>query len=121
MYIIRKKDNQLDGAKREEIFRCIEDSIEDSDRIIASLVDYSSELNLRPEQCTPKSLVLHALSNIQVPDRLKIINNATDDVKMFLDVQRMEKVFASIIKNAIDATPEKGIIQIQSMLKGAEY
>ena len=30
----------------------------------------------------------------------------------------MEKVFASIIKNAIDATPEKGIIQIQSTLKG---
>jgi len=25
MYIIRKKDNQLEGAKKEEIFRCIED------------------------------------------------------------------------------------------------
>ncbi len=117
IYIIRKKDNQLEWAKKEEIFGWIENSIEDSNRIIASLVDYSSELNLRLEQCTPKSLVLHALSNIQVPDRLNIINNATDDVKMFLDAQRMEKVFASIIKNAIDATPEKGIIQIQSMLK----
>jgi signal transduction histidine kinase len=30
----------------------------------------------------------------------------------------MEKVFTSIIKNAIDAMPEKGIIQIQSTLKG---
>jgi len=30
----------------------------------------------------------------------------------------MEKVFASIIKNAIDASPEKGSIKIQSMLKG---
>jgi PAS domain S-box-containing protein len=118
IYIIRKKDNQLEGAKREEIFGWIENSIEDSDRIITSLIDYSSELNLQPEQCTPKSLVLHALSNIQVPDRLNIINNATDDVKMFLDAQRMEKVFASIINNAIDASPEKGIIQIQSILKG---
>ena len=118
IYIIRKKDNQLAEAKREEIFGWIEDAIEDSNRIITSLVDYSSELNLQPEQCTPKSLVLHALSNIQVPDRLNIINNATDDVKMFLDAQRMEKVFASIIKNAIDASPEKGIIKIQSMLKG---
>jgi PAS domain S-box-containing protein len=118
IYLIRKKDNQLAGAKREEVFGWIEDAIEDSNRIITSLVDYSSELNLQPEQCTPKSLVLHALSNIQVPERLNIINNVTDDVKMFLDVHSMEKVFASIIKNAIDASPEKGCIKIQSMLKG---
>ena len=118
IYLIKKKDNPLSEAKREEVFGWIEDAIEDSNRIITSLVDYSSELNLQPEQCTPKSLVLHALSNIQVPDHLNIINNATDDVKMFLDVQSMEKVFASIIRNAIEASPEKGSIKIQSMLKG---
>jgi PAS domain S-box-containing protein len=117
IYII-KKDNQLKGAKREEIFGWIENSIEDSNRIITSLVDYSSELNLQPEQCTLKSLVLHALSSIQIPHHLNIINNATDEVKMFLDTRGMEKVFASIIKNAIDASPEKGSIKIQSMLKG---
>jgi signal transduction histidine kinase len=118
IYFIKKKDNQLTGAKREEVFGWIEEAIEDSNRIITSLVDYSSELNLQPEQCSPKSLVLHALSHVQVPDRLSIINNATDDIKMFLDIQSMEKVFASLIKNAIEASPEKGIIKIQSMLKG---
>jgi PAS domain S-box-containing protein len=117
IYLLKKKDNQLAEAKKEEVFGWIEDAIEDSNRIITSLVDYSSELNLQPEQCTPKSLVLHALSKIQIPDRLNIINNATDEVKMFLDAQNMEKVFASIIKNAIDASPEKGSIKIQSMLK----
>ncbi len=118
IYLIKKKDYQLTGSKREEVIGIIEDAIEDSNRIINSLVDYSSDLNLQPEQCTPRSLVLHALSNIQVPEHLRIINNATDDVKMFLDVQSMEKVFASIIRNAIEASPEKGSIEIQSMLNG---
>ncbi len=118
IYLIRKKDKTLAEAKKEEIFRVIENAIEDSNRIITSLVDYASELNLRPEQCTPKSLTLHALSNIQVPDHLNVINNTTDDVKMLLDVQSMEKVFASIIKNAIEASPESGSIKIQSVLKG---
>ncbi len=36
---------------------------------------------------------------------------------MFLDAPRIEKVFANIIKNAIDAQPEKGIIKIQNVLK----
>ena len=95
----------------------MDNAIEDSDRIINSLIDYSSQLYLQPEQCTPKSLIQHALSNIQVPERLNIINNTSDRIKMFLDVQRMEKVFSSIIKNAIDASPEKSSIEIKSMLK----
>ena len=118
IYLIKKKDYQFSGAKRKEVIGIIEEAIEDSNRIINSLVDYSSDLNLQPEQCTLKSLVLRALSNIQVPDHLNIVNNATDDVKMFLDVQSMEKVFASIIRNAIEASPEKGSIEIQSILKG---
>ncbi len=118
IYLIRKKDNPLAESKKEEVFGWIEDAIEDSNRIITSLVDYSSELNLRPEQCTSKSLALYALSNIQVPDHLSIINNTTDDVKMFLDVQSMVKVFTSIIKNAMEASPENGIIKIESILKG---
>ncbi len=118
IYLIKKKDKPLSEAKKGEVIGIIEDAIEDSNRIINSLVDYSSELNLQPEQCTAKSLVLHALSNIQLPDHINIINNATDDVKMFLDAQSMEKVFASIIKNAIEASPEKGSIKIQNMLKG---
>ena len=118
IYLIRKKDSKLSEAKKGEVFGWIEDAIEDSNRIITSLVDYSSELNLQPDQCTPKSLTLHALSNIQVPNHLNIINNTTDDVEMFLDVQSMEKVFTNIIKNAIEASPENGSIEIQSLLKG---
>ncbi len=72
---------------------------------------------MQPEQCTPNSLVLHSLSAIQVPDRINIINDATSENKMFLDAQRIEKVFTSIIKNAVDAQPEKGIIKIQNVLK----
>ena len=117
VYIMKKKSERLSETERNATLATMENAIEDADRIITSLADYSSELFLQPEQCTPKSLVLHALSAIQVPDRITIINNATDDVKMFLDAPRLEKVFASIIKNAVDAQPEKGIIKIQSVLK----
>ena len=116
VYIIRKKSERLTETERNATLATMEDAIEDSDRIISSLVDYASELFLQPEQCTPKSLILHALSTIRVPDRINIINNATDDTKMFLDAPRLEKVFASIIKNSVDAQPEKGIITIQCVL-----
>ena len=117
VYILKKKSGRLTETEMHATLATMDIAIEDSDRIISSLVDYSSELFLQPEQCTPKSLVLHSLSAIQVPDRLNIINDAMDETKMFLDAPRVEKVFASIIKNAIDAQPEKGIIKIQNVLK----
>ena len=117
VYIMRKKSERLTETERNATLATMESAIEDSNRIISSLIDYSSELFLQPQQCTPKSLVLHALSAIQIPDRINIINDATDDIKMFLDAPRLEKVFANIIKNAVDALPEKGIIKIQNVLK----
>jgi PAS domain S-box-containing protein len=120
VYILKKKSGRLTETEMNATLATMDIAIEDSDRIISSLVDYSSELFLQPEQCTPKSLVLHALSAIQVPDRINIINDVKDDIKVFLDAPRLEKVFASIIKNAIDAQPEKGIIKIQNVLKERE-
>jgi signal transduction histidine kinase len=38
---------------------------------------------------------------------------------LFLDGAKMEKVFASIIQNAIDATPEKGTLELQSSVIGS--
>jgi len=117
VYLLKKKSERLTETERNKILETMETAIEDSNRIVTSLVDYSSELRLQPEQCTPKSLVLHALSKVQVPDRISIVNQATEDFNMFLDAPRIENVFASIIKNAIDATPEKGVIQIGSTVK----
>jgi signal transduction histidine kinase len=93
-------------------------AVEDSNRIVTSLVEYSSELILEPKQCTPKSLTHNALLSIQVPDRINIINQTTDEVKFYSDTQKIEKIFTHIVKNAIEAIPEKGHIQIMSQIRG---
>lgn len=120
VYFLRTKGNKVTDADREMILEVIDKAIEDSNRIINSLVDYSSELRLQLDKCTPKSLLLNALSKIQVPERISILDHTADDLEMFLDAPKMEKVFASIIKNAIDATPEKGTIEIRSALLGSD-
>jgi PAS domain S-box-containing protein len=116
LYILKKKSDRLTESEKGKILEIMAVAVEDSNRIVTSLVDYSSELILQPEQCTPKSLVMHALSKVQVPDRINVINQINDDVTMFLDAPRIENVCVSLIKNAIEATPEKGSIQIQSAI-----
>jgi len=94
-------------------------AVEDSDRIVTSLVEYSSELILEPGQCTPKSLILNAFSKIEVPDRINIVNQTTDELEFYTDTQKIEKMLGHIIKNAMEATPEKGDIQITNKINGS--
>jgi PAS domain S-box len=119
VYLLKKNGNRLSELERNKILETMNTAVEDSDRIVTSLVEYSNELILEPEQCTLNSLIMNALSKIQVPDRINIVNQPTDDFKFFLDAQKIEKVFVNIIKNAIDAIPQKGDIQIMSEIKGS--
>jgi PAS domain S-box-containing protein len=119
-YFLRTKGDKVSDADREMILAMMDNAIEDSNRIINSLIDYSRELRLQLDKCTPKSLMLNALSKIQVPKRISILDHTTDGLEMFSDAPQMEKVFASIVQNAIDAIPEKGTIEIQSDLIGSD-
>ena len=119
VYLVKKKGNKITEEDRAEILRIIEVAIEDSNRIVTSLIEYSSELLLTPELCTPKSLVADALSKIQVPSHINLQNEASDETKMLLDTTRLESVFAGIIQNAMQAMPEKGALHLKSCVDGS--
>jgi PAS domain S-box-containing protein len=116
-YYLQKKGDKLTGAEREALVEAIDMAVDDSDRIITSLVEYSSDLCLSSDNCTVKSLLTGALANISVPGRITIIDNTTDEFELELAVPEMERVFASLIQNAIEAIPEKGTVEIKSIQK----
>jgi PAS domain S-box-containing protein len=119
IYMIKKKNDQMPADDRTKICEWIEYAIEDSDRIITSLVDYSSDLQLQLEQCTPKSLTNDALLKAKVPKSIDVINLSTNEIKMFVDAAKIQNAFASIIQNSVEAISENGEIQISSGLRDA--
>lgn len=113
-YFLRKKGDNLTEADRNTILGLIDNAVEDSNRIINSLFDYSRDLRLEMENCTPKRLLLSAMSRAQVPDRITILDHTADEPELSLDMAKMESVFISIIQNAVDAIAEKGTIEVRS-------
>jgi signal transduction histidine kinase len=118
IFLLKKSSNRLTDLDRNKILDTMNTAVEDSDRIITSLVEYSSELILEPAQSTPKSLTLNALSKIQIPNRINIVNQTTDELRFYSDTQKIEKIFGHLIRNAIEAISEKGEIQIMNAIKG---
>ncbi len=114
IYLVKKKGNRITEKERMDILKIIDVAVEDSNRIVTSLIEYSNEMLLTPELITPKQLVSNALSKLTVPSHIIIRNNALDETPTLLDAVYMEKTFVAILWNAIQATTEKGTITIEA-------
>jgi signal transduction histidine kinase len=112
-YLKMKQGSSLD-VKGKEMLEIIDKSVEHADKIVDNLLEYSKEINLEIEECSPKSLMDYILLMVQIPNRIRILDRAQDEPTIWVDTSKIEKVFINIIKNAIDAMPEKGTLEVSS-------
>ena len=118
-YFLKMKGDKLTEADIKKISKLIDNAVEDSNRIISALIDYASDLHLEVSMCTPKSLLSGALLKVQIPNRIEVLDRLQEEPEFFADAGKIENVFTRIIANAVEAMPEKGILEIRSILKGS--
>lgn len=114
-YYLKKKyfSNTEDNGKA--MIEIIDKSIEHANRIINDLLDYSREIRLELTECTPQTLLSDALSIVTVPDGMKVTNFTSNEPVLQADVNKIERVFINLIKNAFDAMPNGGTLEIRSL------
>lgn len=112
-YLKTKTNTATDDASR-AILENIETCIERSNKIINDLIEYSQTMYLDLVETTPKSLIDNALAQIIVPDNITVVNQSNTYPALNVDSERIEKSFTSIIKNAVDAMPNGGVLTIRS-------
>jgi signal transduction histidine kinase len=62
-------------------------------------------------------MVDEALTRLQIPQGISVINHAEDEPRMNVDRDKMLRVFTNLIKNAFDAMPNGGELTIKSEKK----
>jgi len=117
-YYLNRKRGMLMDAKEKSMFEVIDKSVDHANKIINNLLEYSKEINLEIEECTPKSLIDYVLLMTQIPDSVKIHDQTQDQPTMWVDSNKMERVFINLIQNAIDAMPMGGKLDICSRQVG---
>jgi PAS domain S-box-containing protein len=113
-YFMKSKYAQNLDATGQEMLSTIDKSIDYSNKIINDLLDYSRDIKLELVETTPKALLKSALSLIEVPEKIKVVD-MTEDLPAFrADVGKMSRVFMNIINNAVDAMPKGGTLTVTS-------
>ncbi len=117
-YYLKRKGNSCSSEDRDRMLEVINNDVQRSNKIITDLIEYSSELFLEPESCSPKSLVAGALSNVQIPSSVAVVDYVSEEPKLQADIAKIQRAFTAIIKNAVEAMPNGGTLEIVSRQDG---
>jgi PAS domain S-box-containing protein len=118
MYYLEKNLDKHANGKMQEMIVLIRKNVTYSNKIINDLTDYSRELVLELNENNPKIIIKEALAAVDIPESIQLVNLAKNRPKMSIDPQKITRTFVSIIKNAIDAMPERGTLKIESIKVG---
>jgi len=108
----------LDEAKTDDPMRedlkLIVDQAARCKKIVAGLLNFARKNQVNHQQVNIKDLVTHSLESLIIPEKVKI--SIADDMTSpdgMLDSEQMMQVITNLIKNAFDAMPQGGSIDIK--------
>ncbi|MEM2969287.1 MAG: ATP-binding protein, partial [Candidatus Bathyarchaeia archaeon] len=113
-YYLKTKYGAKLGVKGKEMLETIEKAIENSNKIINDLLEYSQDLKLDCTEGSLKSILQDALSRVNIPEQIRVVDATDAGLKFKGDMEKMSNVFVRIIQNAVDAMPMGGTLTIKS-------
>jgi len=113
-YYLKKKTGTKLNEKEKEMIVTIERSVDNSNKIISELLDYSREINLNRSVADPESLLKETLTLLEFPEKITLVNSTQKEPKFTADKDKMQRVFVNLIRNALDAMPNGGTLTIKS-------
>jgi two-component system sporulation sensor kinase A len=113
-YYLKGKIKADPNPKTHEMLELIDDCIDQSNKIVNDLLEYSRTVKLELSQNTPSVFIKYALSTVQIPQNITVLHQDSEDKPVSFDSPKMQRVFMNIIKNAFDAMPKGGTLNIAS-------
>ena len=116
-YLRRKLDDKLTPDEK-NMFESIDKNIGYSNKIINDLLDYSSyysnEVKLELSPASPKTLMKAARALADQPQNITLVDETKDSPQFYVDEVKICRSFINILKNAFDAMPNGGEVQVSS-------
>jgi signal transduction histidine kinase len=104
---------QLD-VKGVKMLELIQNNVTFSDKIINDLLDYSREIHLEKTKTTLNNVLHEALNLINIPSAIQTSYNISKTHEVTADFNKLKRVFVNLIKNAVDAMPNGGNLEIRT-------
>lgn len=115
-YYLKGKCMLEEGSKAKEMFQMIDDCIDQSNKIVNDLLEYSRMTKIDVKQANPKEVILHSLALVKKPENMHVKIDVNEETLVKIDQSKIIRVFTNVIRNAFDAMPDGGNLLIKSIL-----
>jgi len=106
-------EESLAGDPVRDDLKLIVEQAERCKKIVSGLLNFARKNQVNHQNVSIKELVCHSLESLIISEKVKIsINDLTTNPEAMLDTEQMMQVLTNLIKNAIDAMPNGGTINI---------
>ena len=103
---------QADDPVREDLKLIVEQAGR-CKKIVAGLLNFARKSQVNHQLVNVKELIIHSCEGVIIPENIKtIINDNTTNPNVWLDSEQMTQVLTNLIKNAVDAMPRGGKIDM---------
>ena len=116
VYVLRTRAGSKLDEKEKQMLQTIDDNVSHSNNITSDLLDFSREIKLEKQPMNLKALVQHSLTLASIPKNVEVKDLIPDNVKVEAAVDKMERVFTNIIKNAAESMPNGGLLTIANRI-----
>jgi signal transduction histidine kinase len=117
-YFLRKKNSAVIDESGRQMLANIDRSVEHADKIIGDLLEYSRDIKLAYSEQNPKSIINYVLLSLKIPVNIEVLDRTESSPTVMVDAAGMMRVFTNLIKNAFEAMPEGGVLEIVSRKDG---
>jgi PAS domain S-box-containing protein len=112
-YLKMKLASKMDRRSR-EMLDLIEGDVEYSNKIVNDLLDFSREIHLQLTKVSIKLMIEETLVKIKIPKKVEILDLTGNLPKVLVDADQIKRVFENLVRNAIEAMPKGGKLEIKS-------
>ena len=113
-YYLRMKLSSKMDEKSKEMLDIIDSDVQYSNKIVNDLLDFSRDIRLARTKTSVKTVVAATLAQMKIPRRVKILDMTEKAPEVLVDVGQMQRVLSNIVKNAVEAMPRGGRLEIKS-------
>jgi two-component system, chemotaxis family, CheB/CheR fusion protein len=120
-YLLRSELTSMPDCESKEGIKESLDSIEMNiayvDKIVSDLQDYTRPLKPNFQEVNVKDLIISTLTIAKVPERIETQIDVDERFIVNTDATYFKRVLANLIINAVQATPNEGILTIEAYKK----
>jgi iron only hydrogenase large subunit-like protein/nitrogen-specific signal transduction histidine kinase len=107
-------EESKEGDPVREDLKLIVDQAGRCKKIVAGLLNFARKNQVNHQMVSIKDLVNHSLESLIIPAKVKInIDDKTTNPEAMLDQEQMMQVLTNLVKNAFDAMPMGGTVNIK--------